>query len=430
MTSIEGKIIVPPILKVKRGIMALMHNHFIAGHPGRDKTLQKTQEKYWWPRMKEWIVDYVKGCTTCQQNKILTHRKTTPMYRIPMQPGTLPFQSVAMDLITGLPERCNHNAILTIVDQGCSRAAVFLPCNTTITGAGIAQLYFNNVIWWFGIPKKIINDRDLRFTLHFGRALTTKLGISQNLSTAFHPQIDGLSECKNQWVEQYLHLVTLAIPEDWDRWLTTVSAVHNNRRNQTTSLSLNQILIGYNIPLQTPNDVETNNTLVEQRIRIMNQRREQAINALNKTAERSGTLPAQYKARDQVLLKGKNLQLPHQVTKLAPKRYGPFKIITEISPVVYQLQLPPAWAIHDMFHTSLLSPYSETPAHRPNFSRPPPDLIGGEEEYKVESICSHWYFGQNKKLQFLIWWKGYTPSDDTWEPADTIHAPDLVKEYK
>ena len=170
----------------------------------------------------------------------------------------------------GLLERCSHNAILTIVDQGCSHTAVFLPCNTTITGAGIAQLYFDNVIWWFGIPKRIISNRDPQFTLHFGRVLATKLGINQNLSTAFHPQTDGLSECKNQWVEQYLRLVTLVIPKDWDRWLTTVSAVHNYRRNQTTGLSPNQILIGYNIPLQTPNNVETNNALVEQQIGIMN----------------------------------------------------------------------------------------------------------------------------------------------------------------
>ena len=186
-------------------------------------------------------------------------------------------------------------------------------------GAGIAQLYFDNVIRWFGIPKRIISDRDLRFTSHFGKALATKLGINQNLSTAFHPQMDGLSECKNQWVEQYLHLVTLAIPEDWDRWLTTASVVHNNWRNQTTGLSPNQVLIGYNIPLQTPNDIKTNNALVEWQIGIINQRREQAVEALNKTAEKSGTPPAQYNAGDQVWLEGKNLQLPHQVTKLMPK---------------------------------------------------------------------------------------------------------------
>ena len=232
----EGKIYVPAITEVKREIMTLMHNHPTASHPGRDETIRKTKERYWWPNMNQWIADYVKGCTTCQQNKNLTHQKRVPIYRIPSKQGTLPFQSVAMDLITRLPERRGHNAILTIVDQGCSRAAVFLPCHTTITGPGVAQLYFNNIVRWFGLPTRVISDRDPRFTSQFRKALATKLGITQNLSTAFHPQTDGLSECKNQWVEQYLRLITLAAPEDWDLWLTTASAVHNNQRNQTTSL--------------------------------------------------------------------------------------------------------------------------------------------------------------------------------------------------
>ena len=127
---------------------------------------------------------------------------------------TLPFKTIAMDLITGLPTRQGFNAILTIVDHGCSRAAVFLPCATTISGPGIAQLYPDNVYRWFGLPMKIISDKDPWFTSHFGKALTKKLGIQQNLSTAFHPQTDGLSEQKNQWIEQYLQMVTASHPKD------------------------------------------------------------------------------------------------------------------------------------------------------------------------------------------------------------------------
>ena len=70
--------------------------------------------------MNDWIADYVKGCTTCQQNKILTHKKRTLLYRITTNEGTLPFQQVAMDLITSLPRHNEKDAILTIVDHGCS----------------------------------------------------------------------------------------------------------------------------------------------------------------------------------------------------------------------------------------------------------------------------------------------------------------------
>jgi hypothetical protein len=63
--------------------MNLVHDHLAAGHPGQDETLRKTQGKYYWPGMKEWVMEYVKGCTTHQQNKILTHHKVAPIYQIP-----------------------------------------------------------------------------------------------------------------------------------------------------------------------------------------------------------------------------------------------------------------------------------------------------------------------------------------------------------
>jgi hypothetical protein len=119
-----------------------------------------------------------------------------------------------MDLITGLPKSRGYDAILTIVDHGLSRGTIFLPCNTTITGPQIAKLYLDHIYRWFGLLRRVISNRDPRFTSHFGKALTKELGISQNLSTTFHPQTDGLSEQKNQWVEQYLWLITIN-QEDW-----------------------------------------------------------------------------------------------------------------------------------------------------------------------------------------------------------------------
>jgi hypothetical protein len=74
-----------------------------------------------------------------------------------------------MDLITGLPPVKGKDAILTIVNQGCSHAAMFLPCSTTITGPGIMQLYHNHIFRWFGLSTKIISNRDPRFTSNFGK---------------------------------------------------------------------------------------------------------------------------------------------------------------------------------------------------------------------------------------------------------------------
>jgi hypothetical protein len=85
--------------------------------------------------------------------------------------------------------------------------------------------------------------------------------------------------------------------------------------------------------------------------------------------------------------------------------------------------------VHDVFHTSLLLPYHETTTHSPNFSQPPPELVDGEEEYQVEHIMGHRKTGRGKKLQYLVKWMGYPDSDNTWEPATQIHAPDLIKQY-
>ena len=269
--------------------------------------------------MRTWITDYVAGCATCQQNKNVTHRKHTPLYRIPTADDILPFQQIALDLITGLPPNGLHDSVLTIVDHGCSRVAVFLPCVTTITGPGVAQLYFDNVYRWFGLPSKVISDRDPRFTSHFGRALMNKIGAKQNLSTAFHPQTDGLSERKNQWVEQYLRLITNAQQEDWSQWLTVATAVHNDHVNATLGITLNEALLGYRPILHPDQNVSTNNQTAEQHLETLHQKRAQAIAAINKVANQNPIPEERFKEGDQVWLEASNLKLPYHTPKLAPR---------------------------------------------------------------------------------------------------------------
>src|SRR6267154_3001849 len=53
----------------------------------------------------------------------------------------------------------------------------------------------------------------------------------------------------------------------------------------------------------------------------------------------------------------------------------------------------------------------------------------GNKEFEVETIINHRFFGRRKVLQYLIKWKGYPSSDNTWEPVDNVHAPEIVKQY-
>ena len=96
--------------------MAQFHNTPTTGHPGRDNTLTLISQHYWWPGMSTWVGNYVARCAHCQQNKIHTTKKKTPLYHIPGNPSICPFNVVTLDLITQLLKANGHDAILTIVD--------------------------------------------------------------------------------------------------------------------------------------------------------------------------------------------------------------------------------------------------------------------------------------------------------------------------
>ena len=117
------------------------------------------------------------------------------------------------------------------------------------------------------------------------------------------------------------------------------------------------------------------------------------------------------------------------MAKLIPRWYGPFQIKWVILSVVYQLDIPQHWWIHNVFHTSLLSPYIKTQTHGPNFKEPPHDLIEEQPEWEVQGILDSWRFRHKKLLQYQVWWKGYSQAHNSWELANNIFAPDLIKKY-
>jgi len=191
---------------LRRGVTSLFHDQLTAGHPGISKTLQLISLYYWWPNMKTFITAYIRGCATCQITKVNTYPSHPPLSPITPAENACPFETIAMDFITKLPLSGDHNMILMITDIDCSKASIFLPCKETIDSEGVAQLYLTHVLPHYGLPKKIISDRDPCFTSRFGKELCQLLDIRQNISTAYYPQTDGASERTNQTLEQYLHL--------------------------------------------------------------------------------------------------------------------------------------------------------------------------------------------------------------------------------
>src|SRR6266481_7265993 len=195
--------------------------------------------------MREDISAYVQGCATCQANKNFPGNPKPPLFPIKTTPNTLPFKTITLDFITKLPESDGYDTILTIVDHDCSKAAFFIPCNETIDAVGVAALYAKTVLPHYGLPQRVISDRDPRFTAAFTRDLCKILGVEQNISSAYHPQTDGQSERANQWVEQYVRMFTKHEQNNWAELLPIAQYTHNSWPSATTKKAPYELILGY-----------------------------------------------------------------------------------------------------------------------------------------------------------------------------------------
>ena len=66
----QGKNYISKDYELQQEITSQFHNKVSAGHPGEIETLNAIKEHYWWPGMRSFIKNYVKGCGICQQFKI------------------------------------------------------------------------------------------------------------------------------------------------------------------------------------------------------------------------------------------------------------------------------------------------------------------------------------------------------------------------
>ena len=110
--------------------------------------------------------------------------------------------------------------------------------------------------------------------------------------------------------------------------------------------------------------------------------------ARRRIAERKNNMFIPFKQGQKVWLDMRHMKTSHH-KKMMLKQEGPFKIKEIMGPVTYQLKLPQEWKIHNVFHATLLKPYTETETYRENYTRPPPKLLEEQEVYEVEMIVKH-----------------------------------------
>ena len=414
-----------------RTLIQQYHDLPMAAHPGTWKTSQILRRDYWWPSLGKDMEDYIRGCATCQATKAITHCNVPPI--APIGPGedNTPFLCITVDFIMKLPELQGCDTILTITDHDCTKAVILILCREDMGSEEVARLFQDHAFPYTGIPKRIISDRDPRFTSQFFKELCDQLDIKQNISSAYHPQTDGQLERTNQTLETILRIYCNHQQDNWADWLKIAQYVINCRPSSTTKKPPYELWMGF-IPRTHQPACTGNVPALEERKSRLLQARNDAQEAISKAQSLWQKSPhfLRYHVDQQVWLEGTHLCNTHPTHKLRAKRFGPFKVLEVLSPVTYRLELPANWKIHNAFHAAVLHPYKEMAIHGPNFPEPPPDLVEGQEEWEVDNVLASRRHGRSKALQYLIKWKGFSEAHNSWEPKRNLgNADQLVKEF-
>ena len=128
---------------------------------------------------------------------------------------------------------------------------------------------------------------------------------------------------------------------------------------------------------------------------------------------------------DWVWLSTANLRL-QGTRKFLPRFVGPYTVSAAVGKQAYRLDLPAHMRIHPVMHVSLLKRHKAGDRTQPPLKTM---MVNDDEEFEVDCILLHRTSGK-KTLEFLVRWKGYDASFDTWEPQDNLaHAGETLSGY-
>ena len=210
LLTYDGLIWIPNNDELRLEILKQHHDHELAGHPGRERTLELIKRNFYWPQQRQYVNRYVDNCDTCRRIKPTRHAPFGLLK--PLKPPDRPWNSLSMDFVTGLPKArgSDINAIWVVVDR-MTKMAHFVPVPDTITPEGLAKVFLGYIFKYHGLPKEIISDRGSVFTSRFWTEITRLLKIKKNLSTAYHPETDGRrNELMQLWNSTYARTVTIS----------------------------------------------------------------------------------------------------------------------------------------------------------------------------------------------------------------------------
>ena len=395
-------------------------------HPGQQKTLAGLYPYYYCPDLRHIVKNVVTSCDNCQRTKLPTNPIPTPTFShdAPPQKG----HTISIDFFTGLPEIDGLDSIMTVVDH-LTRRTNFIPAAKTDTAADVAKRFVRSHYRLYGLPTRIISDRDKIWTSHFWTAVCQHLKIERNLSTAFHPQTDGLPENRHRSLSTWFRM----LPElDKGKWLDCLPLAEyalNNTPNVAIGMSPLEADMGHQP--RTFEETATHATPTPTADLFVQHQKElttQLRSSLEEFQEGNTRPLKKFQKNDYVLVKLRDFYPDSKDFKnnLRNPWTGPFKIAAPFGLLSCKLTLPRSWQIHPVFHTSRLKAYVGTP---PKITPPAPKLVQGKPEYYISEIIADRIRKNTSTPEYLVLWEGYPLEDATWQSAASVKNTAALKNY-
>jgi RNase H-like domain found in reverse transcriptase/Reverse transcriptase (RNA-dependent DNA polymerase)/Integrase zinc binding domain/Chromo (CHRromatin Organisation MOdifier) domain/gag-polyprotein putative aspartyl protease len=430
----HGLVYIPS--RMRREFTREQHSLPAHGHQGITKTVERIARDYYFPGMRKVVETVVTECDLCNRSKTSRHAPYGLLQPPPTPAGA--WKSIAFDFIVKLPRsrepmtKVVYDSIWVITDR-TTKYGHFVPYKESSDAKELAYAFMKTVVAQHGLPEEIISDRDKLFTSKFWTSLMAQLGANHKLSTAFHPQTDGQTERLNQTLEQYLRNYVNEKQDNWVELLPTAQFAYNSAKSEPTGVT--PFFANHGYEPEAYRQPRKDKVMAEQamvlaqdmqglHIQLARDIEFGKLRTANQTNQKRSMGPPLERG-DKVYLLRKHIKTKRPSTKLDFKKLGPFRVEEKMGPVNYRLRLPENSRLHPVFHVSLLEPAKgDMPVVTDIDIQPENDI----EEYEVEKILDTRTSTRGQQ-EYLIKWKGYEGTENSWEPTENLNCPDLLNEF-
>ena len=221
-----------PIKVVKENeveeILYHMHSDPLAGHFSLEETYRRIKIRYYWPQMYNDVRNYVQTCNECQRRG--KNHRSEPLH--PIKVGQ-PFDRLGIDLVGPFPVTARGNTYIVVATEYLTKwpEARAIPDSTA---ASVVTFFYEDIICRHGCPKILQTDRGTHFVNEMLDTLCQKSGVKHKLSTAYHPQTNGLVERFNKTLCEVLAKFANENKDDWDLFVPSALFAYRTKRHETT----------------------------------------------------------------------------------------------------------------------------------------------------------------------------------------------------